>query len=66
MLPWILIKPSAVANLFNLGSLTILASFAVLWGPRVFFLEKFMVGEKKFYAVGFTISLLLCIFFSVI
>ena len=34
MLPWIVVKPTAVANFMNLGSLTIMASFAVLWGPQ--------------------------------
>lgn len=34
MLPWIVVRPQAVANLMNLGSLTIMASFAVLWGPQ--------------------------------
>jgi len=66
MLPWIIIKPSAAANLFNLGSLIILTSFAVLWGPREFFLGKFLAGPKSLYAAGFLISLLLCIYFSVI
>ena len=66
MLPWIFFKPSAVSNLFNLGSLTILGSFAYLWGPREFFFNKFLVGPKKFYATGYLITLLLNLYFGVI
>ena len=65
MLPWILISPSSVANLFNLGSVIILASFAIFHGFEEFFLRKFMVGERKFYAVGYCVALILCIYSSI-
>ncbi len=66
MLPWIFFKPSSVSNLFNLGSITIMASFAVLWGPAEFVKKMLFSGEKKFYAIGYLISLVLCIYFGVI
>ncbi|MFM7857862.1 MAG: hypothetical protein ACKO96_39555 [Flammeovirgaceae bacterium] len=66
MLPWIFFKPSAVANLFNLGSIAILASFAVLWGPEEFFKNKLFKGEKKAYAIGYLVTLVLGIYFGVI
>ena len=66
MLPWIFFKPSAVANLFNLGSIAILVSFAVLWGPEEFFKNKLFKGEKRIYAIGYLVTLVLGIYFGVI
>ena len=42
MLPTIVVTPTTVANLFNIGSITILISFAVLWGPKEFCLDRFL------------------------
>ena len=66
MLPWVLINPGGVANCFNLGSLIILASFAIFWGFEEFFYKKFLVGPKKFYATGYLISLLVCLYASIV
>jgi hypothetical protein len=66
MLPWIILNPGAFANLFNLGQLIILASFALLWGPKKFFIDMLCNGVKKVYAIGYLISLLCCMYFSVI
>ena len=65
MLPWVVLKPTSVANLFNLGSITILISFAVLKGPKEFCIDQFLCSERKFYAIGYFVSLSLCFFFSV-
>ena len=64
MLPFALMSPRLVATLFNMGSLIILGSFAVMYGVEEFFLRKFMVGAKKLYAVGYCVTLVLCLYFS--
>ena len=65
MIPWIVIKPALVANLFNLGAGTIMASFGFLWGPMEL-LKRFMQGAKKMYALGFLVSFVLCLYMSLI
>ena len=65
LLPWIIIKPSTVANLFNLGALTIMASFGFLWGPTEF-MSRFLTGDKKYFTIGFTVSMVLCLYVSAI
>jgi hypothetical protein len=64
MLPWIVLNPSSVANLFNAGAITILVSFTVLWGARDFCINRFLYGKRSIYAMGFLATLIICVYFS--
>lgn len=65
MLPTIVVTPTTVANLFNIGSIAILISFAVLWGPKEFCLDRFLFSERQQFAVGYFITLLMCLYFGI-
>ena len=66
MLPWVVINPSGVANFFNVGSLIIIASFAILYGPEEFFKRRLLKGPKKGYIIGYLVSLVICLYASII
>ena len=63
MLPWIVVSPGSVANLFNLGALIIMASFVIFYGIEEF-KRRFLAGNQKAYAIGFIVALVLCFYFS--
>ena len=64
MLPFIIFKVRAIANLFNAGAITILISFGVLWGAREFWLDRFFYSSRSIYAFGFTSTMGICIYYS--
>ncbi len=64
MLPFIIFKVRAIANLFNAGAITILISFGVLWGAREFWLDRFFYSSRSIYAFGFTSTMGVCIYYS--
>jgi hypothetical protein len=67
MLPWAIIMPKKICNLFNIGSLLILVSYMVLYGPRQYCIDRFLCakGKQKFFAVAYLFFLLLSITLSV-
>lgn len=64
MLPFIIFKVRAIANTFNAGAITILISFGVLWGAREFWIDRFFYSSRSIYAIGFTTTMGLCVYFS--
>jgi len=66
MLPFIIIQVRSVANLFNFGVILILLSFSVLWGARGFWIDRFFISSRSAYAIGFVITMGLCIYYSFI
>lgn len=64
MLPFIIFQVRSIANLFNLGAIIILFSFAVLWGAHEFWVKRFFYSTRSVYAIGFVVSMALCIYYS--
>ena len=48
-LPFILVAPRKCANLINVGSILIIASFAVIKGAYKFLVEDLLFNEKRWY-----------------
>ena len=63
--PMIVLSPTRVANFFNVGSVLILCSFAVLYGTHEYCVNRFICGPRRWYAIGYIISLMLCLYFSI-
>ena len=47
-LPFIVVAPRKCANLINVGSILILASFALIKGPKEFLLDELLCNKQKF------------------
>ena len=66
-LPFIVVAPRKTANLFNAGSLCILASFAIVRGTYKFVVEEMLCNPyKAFVAWLYLLSLLTCFYASLI
>ena len=66
-LPVIVIAPRKCANLINVGSICILASFSVLKGTYKFLVEDMLFNKQKwFFAWLYFGSLILNIYFSMV
>ena len=64
-MPWMVIIPTKVAGMINTGNILILASFAVMYGPKVFFIDKFLCnGWRSFWAIMYILALGLSIYFG--
>ena len=67
-IPVMPISPYKTANLFNMGCITILVSFAVLHGVKEYCVKQFICGPKprNFFAIAFIACSLLSIYVSII
>ena len=67
-IPVMVISPYKTANLFNMGCLVILISFAVLHGPKEYCINRFLCGPKprNLFAMGFFVCIFLSIYVSII
>ena len=66
-LPWIVVAPRKCANLVNVGTLLILASFSVLKGPYQFLVQDLLCNKKVgVFAILYLLSLLLTLYSAMI
>ena len=67
-IPVMPVSPYKTANLFNMGCITILISFAVLHGTKEYCINQFLCGPKprNFFAIGFFLCIILSIYVSII
>ena len=42
----------------------ILISFAVLWGAHEFWVNRFFYSTRSVYAIGFVVTMVLCVYYS--
>ena len=64
-MPWMVLIPTKVAGMINTGNILILSSFAVMYGPKEFFIDKFLCnGARSFWAVMYILALGLSIYFG--
>jgi hypothetical protein len=64
-LPSIVISPYKVANLFNVGSILILSSFAVIYGWFDYCINQFLCGPRGAIAFCYLTMLGVCTYFSI-
>ena len=66
LLPYFVLAPMKVAMLINLGSICILASFGFLKGFYNYFVVELFCGDRKIFAIGYILSIMLSVYASVI
>mmetsp|Transcript_13490 Transcript_13490/g.13222 ORF Transcript_13490/g.13222 Transcript_13490/m.13222 type:complete len:117 (+) Transcript_13490:383-733(+) len=66
MLPYIVLAPHRVSMLINFGSICILTSFGALKGFYNYFVNELILGDKKFYSIGYILSVIASIYASLV
>lgn len=66
LIPTFVFAPQKVSLLISLGSGCILASFGALKGFYNYFVKELLCGPKRFFAVGYLISIILSVYASMI
>lgn len=61
-----MLAPQKVSMLINLGSICILCSFGFLKGFYNYFIVELICGPRRYYAIGYILSIILSMYASVI
>ena len=66
LLPYFVIAPQKVSMLISLGSMCILGSFGFLKGFYNYFIVELLCGPRRYYALGYILSILFSLYASMI